>query len=194
MGKIEINKLLAALIFAFCLLFISNYVGNTIIPPFKYYDLAKSKHHDWIKWPETQNKKDVKFDENKKNAKKRTLETEQSLGVLLKTADIGKGKKLARKCVACHSFEKGGKNKIGPNLFAIMGRERGATPSYNYSKALREIGGKWGFIDMDRFLFKPKKFLPGTKMSFKGIKSLNDRAALIMYLRSFAQIPLNLPE
>ena len=219
MGKIKLNKLFGALIFAFCLSFISNYVGNTLIPPFKYYNLAKSTNYDWIKWPEIQNTKNAskkekmsslanpeatklilaneekdKFGVNLKNGKKITPGSEQSLRLLLATADPVKGKKVSRKCVACHSFKKGGKNKIGPNLYEIMGRERGATPGYNYSKALKEMGEKWGFADMDKFLLKPKKFLPGTKMSFKGIKSANDRAALIIYLRSFAETPLTLPE
>jgi len=219
MGKIKINKLFGALIFAFCLLFISNYVGNTLIPPFKYYNLTKSTNYDWIKWPEIQNAKNASEEEkmsnlakpkstkmileneekdksgvNLKNGERIKPGSEQSLHLRLATADLAKGKKVARKCVACHSFKKGGKNKIGPNLYEIMGRERGATPGYNYSKALKKTSEKWSFSDMDKFLLKPKKFLPGTRMSFKGIKSANDRAALIIYLRSFAETPLTLPK
>ena len=120
--------------------------------------------------------------------------SEKSVTALLLSVGSVKGEKVARKCVACHSFNKGGKNKIGPNLYGIMGRKRATTVGYNYSKALKKMGGKWGFTDMDKFLLKPRNFLPGTKMSFRGIKSASDRAAIIMYLRSFAEIPLTLPK
>ena len=118
---------------------------------------------------------------------------DKSIGTLLTSASSAKGKKVARKCVACHSFKKGGKNKIGPNLYDIMGSKRATAVGYNYSKALKKIGGRWGFSDMDKFLLKPKKFLPGTKMSFKGIKNASDRAAIILFLRSFSENPLTLP-
>ena len=135
-----------------------------------------------------------KSNEKSLEIKKVLPTSETSIAILLSIADPGKGKKIARKCIACHSFKKADKNKIGPNLYDIMGRERGVAVNYNYSKAFKKIGGKWGYADMDKFLLKPKSFLPGTKMSFKGIKSADDRAAIILYLRSFAEIPLKLPE
>ena len=216
MGGIRIKDALGALVFAFCLLIISNYFGNTLIPSFNANHSAKIIKHDWIKWPKPENKiansKSIESDlaeleitkilpekDNKIIIKSLNVEqvpptSEKSIAVLLLMGDPVKGKKIARKCVACHSFKKAGKNKIGPTLYGIMGRERGTTVGYNYSKALKKIGGKWGYADMDKFLLKPKNFLPGTKMSFKGIKKATDRAAIIMYIRSLAEIPLTLPK
>ena len=209
MGGIRIKNALGALVFAFCLLIISNYFGNTLIPSFNANHSAKIIKHDWIKWPEPKNKKSDLGElemtrtppekDNKSIIKSLNVEqvpptSEKSIAALLLMGDPVKGKKIAKKCVSCHSFKKAGKNKIGPALYGIMGRERGTTVGYNYSKALKKIGGKWGYADMNNFLLKPKKFLPGTKMSFNGIKSAADRAAIIMYLRSFADIPLALPK
>ena len=216
MGGIRIKNALGALVFAFCLLIISNYFGNTLIPSFNANHSAKIIKHDWIKWPKPENKiansKSIESDlaelektkilpekDNKIIIKSLNVEqvpptSEKSIAALLLMGDPVKGKKIAKKCVACHSFKKAGKNKIGPALYGIMGRERGTTVGYNYSKALKKIGGKWGYADMDKFLLKPKNFLPGTKMSFTGIKSATDRAAIIMYIRSFAEIPLILPK
>ena len=199
MGKIKVNFVFGAVIFAFCLLFISNYIGNALIPSSNTNHVTKSINRDWIKWPEPKNTpavepKDKKNDVRVVNTEKTPPTSEKSVTALLLSVGSVKGEKIARKCVACHSFNKGGKNKIGPNLYGIMGRKRATTVGYNYSKALKKMGGKWGFTDMDKFLLKPRNFLPGTKMSFRGIKSASDRAAIIMYLRSFAEIPLTLPE
>ena len=198
MGKIRIKSALGAMVFSICLLFISNYFGNSLIPPFNFSHQAKIEKHNWIKWP---GQKKTASASNKEKPDLQTLGLEKtpstpdkSIGMLLSSASSEKGKKLARKCVACHSFKKGGKNKIGPNLYNIMGRKRATTVGYNYSKALKKIGGEWGFLDMDKFLFKPKKYLPGTKMSFNGIKNASDRAAIIIFLRSFSENPLTLPD
>ena len=120
-------------------------------------------------------------------------EPEQPLNVLLAAANVDKGKKVAKKCVACHSFKNGGKNKVGPNLYDIMGKDRAKVPGFSNSSAIKTMGGKWGFEDMNAFLKKPKKFMPGTKMSFSGLKKSGDRAAIILYLRSFSDSPVTLP-
>ena len=117
----------------------------------------------------------------------------QSLPQLLAQANADKGKKIAKKCAACHSFEKGGKNKIGPNLYGMIGRKRGTVAGYSYSKAIKAMGGQWGFDDLDAFLAKPKAFMAGTKMSFPGLKKAADRAALILYMRGQADQPTLLP-
>ena len=117
----------------------------------------------------------------------------QSLPQLLAQANADKGKKIAKKCAACHSFEKGGKNKIGPNLYGMIGRKRGTVAGYSYSKAIKVMGGQWGFDDLDAFLAKPKAFMAGTKMSFPGLKKAADRAALILYMRGQADQPTLLP-
>jgi cytochrome c2 len=100
--------------------------------------------------------------------------------------DAAKGKKVFKKCKACHTIEAGGKNKIGPNLSGIVGRTAGATDGFKYSKALMEKAGEgliWDEANLDEFLKKPKAFIKKTKMSFGGIKKDEKRADLIEYLK-----------
>ena len=115
------------------------------------------------------------------------------IAALLADADAEAGAKVARKCSACHSFDKGGKNKVGPNLWDIVGRDVGGAEGYKFSGALSGIGGAWGYGELDAFLAAPKAFAKGTKMSFAGIKKESDRANLIAYLRSLSDNPQPLP-
>ncbi len=121
-------------------------------------------------------------------------EAEVTLASLLPAADVAAGEKVAKKCAACHTFDDGGANKIGPNLWGILGRDIGAVDGFAYSDALTGLGGSWDFDSLDAFLAKPKDFAPGTKMAYAGMKNAGDRADLILYLRSLAADPLPLPE
>ena len=119
---------------------------------------------------------------------------EGSVMAMLADADTGAGQKAFKKCKACHSTDKGGKNKVGPNLFGIIGGARAKAAGFKYSNAITKMGGNWSYEDMNKFLTKPKSFLPGTKMAFNGLKSAGDRAAVILFLRSFADTPAALPK
>ena len=101
---------------------------------------------------------------------------------LLAMGDVDHGKKVFSACKSCHSIKEGGGNKIGPALWAVLGRPLGAVEGYKYSKALVEFGGEWNFETMNLFLIKPKKYISGTKMSYAGLKSEKDRASVILYL------------
>ncbi len=106
------------------------------------------------------------------------------------------GKKVAKKCVACHSFDEGGKNKVGPPLWGILNRAAGAGEGFRYSEAMKsfsENGGVWDYAALDGFLADPKGNLSGTKMSFAGLKKEKDRAAILAYLRTLAGEPAPLP-
>ncbi len=116
-----------------------------------------------------------------------------NLAVLLAQADIENGKKIARKCTACHGVKQGGPDKLGPNLWSIVGADKAASEGFKYSGALAGLGGAWGYDDLDAFLAKPKAFVPGTKMAFPGIKSAEDRADLIAYLRTLSETLSPLP-
>lgn len=119
---------------------------------------------------------------------------EISVAALLAGADLAGGEKGAKKCVACHSFDEGGANKIGPNLYGIVGRDIASVEGFAYSDALIGIDGDWNYEALDAFLAKPKDFAPGTKMAYAGMKSAEDRADLIIYLRSLDANPIPLPE
>ncbi|MEK9661653.1 MAG: cytochrome c family protein [Alphaproteobacteria bacterium] len=112
---------------------------------------------------------------------------------LLATADPAAGEKIAKRCAACHSFDKGGANKVGPNLYGVVGANVAAHEGFTYSGAMSEHGGTWDYAALNEFLANPKAYVPGTKMSFAGLKSVKDRAALIAYLRAQSDNPVPLP-
>ncbi len=103
---------------------------------------------------------------------------------LIATADIARGEKLSKACAACHSFDNGGPNKVGPNLWGVVGAPKGAHGGFEYSSAMAGHGGAWGYLELNKFLWKPKKYISGTKMNYNGIKSPEDRAAMIAWLRT----------
>lgn len=108
---------------------------------------------------------------------------------LIATADIEKGAKISKACAACHSFEKGGGIKQGPELWGIINRAKGSFPGFDYSAGLKAKGGNWDMASLNQFLWKPKKFVDGTKMNFAGIAKEQDRAALIAWLRTQSDSP-----
>lgn len=118
-----------------------------------------------------------------------------SLASLLASADPAAGKKVAKKCKACHTFEDGGANRVGPNLYGVLGRKIASYEGYGYSKVLQAKSGEtWSYDDLDAFLASPKTWAPGTKMSFAGVKKAKDRAALLAYLRQMNANPPPMPE
>lgn len=117
------------------------------------------------------------------------------IGELMKNASFEKGKSAAKKCIACHSFEKGGMNKVGPNLWNVVENKKAhLSSSFNYSKALLEKGGKWGYEELFAFLKNPKAYIKGTRMAFAGISNPQEIADLVSYLRSMSDSPVALPK
>lgn len=113
---------------------------------------------------------------------------------LLATADAAQGKTLAKKCAACHTFDKDGPNKVGPNLWDIVGAKHAHLADFKYSDAMKSLADKeWSYAELDAFIAAPKTYAPGTKMTFPGIKKPEERAALIAYLRSLSENPKPLP-
>ena len=108
---------------------------------------------------------------------------------MLASASADAGKKVTKKCAACHSFTKGGPNKVGPNLWNIVGGKPALTAGYKYSGAMKSMSVNWEFEELNKFLYKPKAYLKGTKMSFAGLKKASDRAAVIAYLTSLSDSP-----
>ena len=108
----------------------------------------------------------------------------------LNAADIDAGKKVFKKCKACHTLDKGGKNKVGPNLWGIIERDVATHDGFKYSKAMKDYSGSWSADRLDLFLKKPKAEIKGTKMAFGGLKKEKDRINLIAYLNSMSDQPI----
>ncbi len=116
------------------------------------------------------------------------------IATLLATADIAKGEAAFKKCAACHTINQGGANGIGPNLWASMGKAHGHVPGFAYSDALKSIPGNWDWEGMDKWLANPKKYAPGTKMTFAGLSNPEERANLIFYMNAQgSNLPLPTP-
>ena len=111
----------------------------------------------------------------------------------LSLGDVEHGKKVFKKCAACHSINKGGKNKIGPALWSVMQRKSGELSDYKYSKALLDYEKQWNFEELNGFLLKPATWIKGNKMGFAGLKDDKDRASVILYLNDSSDVQLPLP-
>ena len=116
-----------------------------------------------------------------------------NIAALMAMGDAVSGEKIFKKCAACHSIIKGGKNKIGPALYNVVGRKVGGVVDYKYSKALAEYEKAWTFEELNGFLLKPSKWIKGTKMAYAGLRKEKDRASVIKYLNQSSDNPQPLP-
>ncbi len=114
-------------------------------------------------------------------------------GTVLPAADVAGGKTISTKCEQCHDLSKDGPNKIGPNLFGVVDRPRASHPGFAYSAAMKGKPGNWTYDEVFKFIKAPSVDIPGTKMSFAGLRSDKDRINLIAYLRSNADAPAPIP-
>ena len=123
-----------------------------------------------------------------------TAEEEKvDIAALMTMGDVTSGQKIFKKCAACHSINKGGKNNIGPALYNVVGRKAGEISDYKYSKALAIYDKEWTFEELNGFLIKPSKWIKGTKMAYAGLRKEKDRASVIKYLNQNSDNPIPLP-
>ena len=122
-------------------------------------------------------------------------EAAKPIAFYLASADAAKGEQVFKKCAACHNAEPGGPNALGPALYGVMGNPVAGHPGFAFSPALKEKGGTWDWETMSQWLSNPKKFAPGTKMTFAGISKATDRADLLAYLNAQgSNLPLPTPQ
>ena len=180
MDSFEINKIVAAVLL----------VALLIIGIAKLSDLIF-----YVEKPKTPGYA-VEVVKNVSAASETTSETEEikiDISALMAMGDIATGEKVFKKCAACHSIVKGGKNNIGPALYNVVGRQVGSIDDYKYSKALSEYDKQWTFEELNGYLIKPAKWIKGTKMAFAGLRKEKDRASVILYLNQNSDNPLPLP-
>ena len=123
----------------------------------------------------------------------KAVEEKVDITALMAMGDITLGEKVFKKCAACHSIIKGGKNNIGPALYNVVGRKTGAVTDYKYSKALASFDKEWTLEELNGYLIKPAKWIKGTKMAFAGLRKEKDRASVIKYLNQNSDSPVPLP-
>ena len=124
---------------------------------------------------------------------KKAVEEKVDIAALMAMGDITLGEKVFKKCAACHSIVKGGKNNIGPALYNVVGRKTGAVADYKYSKALASFDKEWTLEELNGYLIKPAKWVKGTKIAFAGLRKEKDRASVIKYLNQNSDNPITLP-
>src|SRR5450631_2766251 len=178
MDSFELNKVIGAILGTCLLLLVTSFTAGAIFAPVM---------------PEKPGFEIAAKEESHAGGKEAAAAPSEPIEKLLQTASVEKGAAAAKKCAACHTFEKNGPNRVGPNLFGIVERARASGAGFNYSAAMKTKGGKWTYEDLNKFISNPKGFVPGTAMGFAGIQKDSERADVIGYLRTLADSPVPLP-
>ena len=168
----EFNKIAGAIILSLLIVMGIAKIGNTLVPP-HYPAKDKPGTEAGPTTPEV-------------------TEPEKPVAELLATADPKAGETRAKDCVSCHTFDKAGKNGVGPNLWDIVGRKKGGHAGFAYSDGLKNAGGEWTYEDIFKYLHNPAAMIPGSKMAFR-LTSGERRAQVIAYLRTLSDSPKPLP-
>lgn len=177
MGGMESNKIFAAILVAGIVAMLAGFVAEKLTKPTKLKEDA---------FP-------IEGVETAGSGPKKEKLAEPILAMLAE-ADIARGQKVSKACAACHSFDNGGPSGVGPNLWDIVGRQKDSVSGFSYSGTLAAVGANtWTYEELNKFLWKPKKYASGTKMNYIGLKKPEDRAALIAWLRSLSTSAKALP-
>ncbi len=176
MDSLEFNKIIAALLIALLVGILSVMMAEFLVKP-----LPLEKEAYVIEVPEST---------GVGSAKEKILEP---VTPLLASASLENGKEIFKRCTQCHTDTKGGQHKLGPNLWNVVGTKKGSRSDYTYSRGMQSQEGSWDYESLNAYLEKPRDYVPGTKMSFAGLRRTQERADVILYLRSLSDQPLPLP-
>ena len=121
------------------------------------------------------------------------VKTIEPIAPLLASANADTGKKAAQKCATCHTFDKGGPNRVGPNLWGVVNADHGHAAGFAFSDAIKKKEGPWNYEALNQFIANPKGYVPGTKMAFAGVARAQERADIIAFLRTLSDAPAPLP-
>ena len=179
MNSFEINKIVAAVLMVALLVIGIGKLSDVI------FHVEKPKTPGYAV--------DVEEATTVSSSTKSSVEEKIDIDALMAMGDLTHGEKVFKKCAACHSIVKGGKNNIGPALYNVVGRKIGIVSDYKYSKALASYDKEWTFEELNGYLIKPAKWIKGTKMAFAGLRKEKDRASVIKYLNQNSDNPLPLP-
>ena len=179
MDSFEINKIIAAVLLVALLVIGIGKVSNILF----YVEKPKTPGYAV----------DVEQASGSSTTTTEVVEKVVDIAALMALGDVASGEKIFKKCAACHSINKGGKHKIGPALYNVVGRKVGGVEDYKYSKALIAYEKEWTFEELNGFLIKPAKHIKGTKMAYAGLRKEVDRASVIKYLNANSDSPLPLP-
>jgi len=179
MDSFELNKIIAAVLMVALLVIGLGKVADSV------FHVKKPKNLGY----------QVEVESKLTSGTSQTTEVVEKIDIaaIMALGDAVSGKKIFKKCAACHSINKGGKNKIGPALYNVVGRTVGGVDDYKYSKTLASYGKEWTFEELNGFLTKPSSYLKGTKMSYAGLRKEKDRASIIKYLNQKGDNPKLLP-
>jgi cytochrome c len=185
MNSYEFNKIAGATLTALLVTTVIGFIGSALIHPIKL-----EKPVVTIEGAPA---------EPEANAAPAKPEEVPPVGPLLAKADVAAGKATFKQCQTCHTDEKGGPNRIGPNLWGVVDRKKATEPGFSYSEAMKKFAADskpdvWTFEEINKFISNPREHVPGTKMTFVGLKKPTDRANVLAYLRTQSDSPAPLPQ